>query len=147
MDEIDKRIVNRLQGGFPLTERPYRGAGRTLGIGERDLIERLGGLLGQGILSRFGPLYDAARIGGASCLCALTAPPARFEAIAALVNAHCEVAHNYERAHPVNMWFVLAVDRPERIDRVVAEIERETGVPVLTFPKIEEYFIGFQVEV
>jgi DNA-binding Lrp family transcriptional regulator len=146
MDEIDKRIVNRLQGGFPLTERPYRDAGRALDIAEGDLMSRLRGLLDQGVLSRFGPLYDAERIGGASCLCALAAPAGRFEAIAAQVNAHLEVAHNYERAHTLNMWFVLAVDRPERVAEVVAVIERETGAEVLTLPRIEEYFIGFRVE-
>lgn len=147
MDEIDKRIINGLQGGFPLTERPYRDAAGTLGLGEADLMARLCGLLDRGVLSRFGPLYDADKMGGASCLCALTAPPDRFEAIAAQVNAHGEVAHNYERAHALNMWFVLAVDRPERIGEVVAEIEQETGARVLTFPKIEEYFVGFRVEV
>jgi DNA-binding Lrp family transcriptional regulator len=147
MDEIDKRIINGLQGGFPLTERPYRDAAGTLGLGEADLTARLRGLLDRGVLSRFGPLYDADKMGGASCLCALTAPPDRLEAIAAQVNAHCEVAHNYERAHALNMWFVLAVDRPERIGEVVAEIEQETGARVLTFPKIEEYFVGFRVEV
>jgi DNA-binding Lrp family transcriptional regulator len=146
MDDTDKRIINALQGGFPLSERPYRGAAGMLGLAEDDLIERLRRLLDERVLSRFGPMYDAGRIGGASCLCALAAPPERFEAIAAQVNSHREVAHNYERDHALNMWFVLAADRPERINEVVAEIEKETGTRILTFPKIEEFFIGFKVE-
>jgi len=109
MDEIDKRIINGLQGGFPLSERPYRDAARVLGIAEGDLIRRLSNLIDQGVLSRFGPMYDAERMGGAFCLCAMAAPAERFEEIAARVNAHCEVGHNYERAHALNMWFVLAV--------------------------------------
>ncbi len=147
MDESDKRIINHLQGGFPLSERPYRDAAGALGVGEVDLMGRLRRLLDRGVLSRFGPLYDADKIGGASCLCALTAPAERFEAIAAEVNNHCEVAHNYERAHALNMWFVLAVERPERIGQVIAEIEKATGARVLAFPKIEEYFVGFKIEV
>jgi DNA-binding Lrp family transcriptional regulator len=146
MDNVDKRIINDLQVGFPLSERPYRDAARMLGIAEGDLIARLGRLLDQGALSRFGPMYNAERIGGAVCLCAMAAPADRFEALAAQVNNHLEVAHNYERAHAINMWFVLAVDRPERIDEVVAEIEGEANTPVLTFPKLEEFFIGFRVE-
>ncbi len=147
MHEVDKRIINGLQGGFPLSERPYRDAGQMLGIGEGDLIARLRSLLDRGALSRFGPMYDVERIGGASCLCAMAAPAERFEAIAAQVNRHCEVAHNYERAHTLNMWFVLTTDRPERIDRVVAEIEKETNTPVLTFPKLDEFFVGLRVDV
>ena len=146
MDEIDKRIVNGLQGGFPLGERPYRDAARVLGMAEADLIARLSRLLDQGVLSRFGPMYDAERMGGASCLCAMTVPAERFEEIAARVNAHHEVAHNYERAHALNMWFVLAVDRRERVDEVVAEIEKETEAKVLTFPKLDEFFVGLRIE-
>jgi DNA-binding Lrp family transcriptional regulator len=146
MDDIDRRIINGLQGGFPLTERPYRDAAAALGLGEADLIARLARLLDGGILSRFGPMYDAGRIGGATCLCAMAVPPERLDAVAALVNRHREVAHNYERVHALNMWFVLAVDRPERVDEVAAEIEEETGMPVLTFPKLAEFFVGLRIE-
>lgn len=62
-----------------------------------------------------------------------------------LVNDHDEVAHNYERNHRLNMWFVLADVAPEGIDRVADEIEGETGLRVLRFPKLEEFFIGFRV--
>ena len=41
MDALDRRIVNGLQGGFPVSERPYRGAAAALGIGEDELIQRL----------------------------------------------------------------------------------------------------------
>jgi DNA-binding Lrp family transcriptional regulator len=146
MDEIDKRIINGLQGGFPLSERPYLDAARVLGIAEGDLIRRLSNLIDLGVLSRFGPMYDAERMGGAFCLCAMAAPAERFEEIAARVNAHCEVAHNYERAHAFNMWFVLAVDRPERVEEVIAEIEKETRTRVLTFPKLDEFFVGLRIE-
>ena len=41
MDDLDRRIINSLQGGFPVSERPFLDAAQTLGIGERDLIDRL----------------------------------------------------------------------------------------------------------
>lgn len=146
MDEIDRRIINGLQGGFPLSERPYRDAAGKFGIAETDLISRLSNLLDRGVLSRFGPMYDVERMGGAFCLCAMVVPADRFEEITVRVNAHCEVAHNYERDHTLNMWFVLAVDRQERIDEVVAEIEKETDATVLTFPKLDEFFVGLRIE-
>ena len=85
-------------------------------------------------------------MGGAFCLCAMEVPQDRFDAVVTLVNAHPEVAHNYERAHRLNMWFVLATDRPEAIERIARAIETETGLKVLRFPKLREFFIGFRVK-
>lgn len=84
-------------------------------------------------------------MGGAFCLCALEVPESRFDEVAAQVNAHPEVAHNYERDHRLNMWFVLATETQAAIDEVCARIEAETGLSVLRFPKREEFFIGFRV--
>jgi DNA-binding Lrp family transcriptional regulator len=74
MDELDRAIINRLQGGFPLCARPYAVAAAALGTDEATLIARIGALLAAGTLSRFGPLFDAERLGGAFTLCALSAP-------------------------------------------------------------------------
>jgi DNA-binding Lrp family transcriptional regulator len=147
LDAIDRRIVNELQGGFPICERPFAEAGRRLGLPERELIERIARLVGEGYLSRFAPMFNAERLGGDVCLCGMAVPEARFDAVADQVNAHPEVAHNYARTHALNMWFVLASDRPERIEDVAAEIEDETGLAVYRMPKLEEYYIGLKVEV
>jgi hypothetical protein len=66
--------------------------------------------------------------------------------VAAKVNAHPEVAHNYAREHEFNMWFVLGTETPERIAAVIAEIERETGLQVYNMPKLEEFFVGLHFE-
>lgn len=147
LDPAERAIVNGLQGGFPLTRRPFRDAGDSLGLSEGELIETIGKLLADGQLSRFGPLWNAEALGGAVCLAAIAVPAERFEEVAALVNAHPEVAHNYEREHELNMWFVLSADDPARIDRVIVEIERETGLAVRAMPKRREFFVGFRVEV
>ncbi|HEV2431596.1 MAG TPA: Lrp/AsnC family transcriptional regulator, partial [Burkholderiales bacterium] len=96
-------------------------------------------------LTRFGPLYDAERLGGAFSLCAMSVPPADFERVAALVNAHAEVAHNYERAHRLNMWFVLATEDAAQIPGIISRIEKETGRPVLNLPREEEYFVELRL--
>lgn len=145
MDDIDRAILNNLQGGFPLCERPFAHAAAPLGLTEDALIARLRGLCADGTLSRFGPLFNAERLGGAVTLAALSVPEARFDAVAALVNAHPEVAHNYARDHALNMWFVVAAERQAAIDRVLAEIERETGLRVYDMPKLREYFIGLRL--
>ena len=145
MDEIDRAIVNGLQGGFPLCARPYAAAAQHLGLQEAQLLKRIEALLADGTLSRFGPMFDAERLGGAFALCAMSVPPADFERVAVLVNAHPEVAHNYERAHRYNMWFVLATGSPEDIDRVISSIQAETGYPVLNLPRESEYFVELKL--
>jgi siroheme decarboxylase len=146
LDDTDRRIVNALQGGLPLCDRPYQAAAAALDLAEDELISRLRRMLGEGALTRFGPMYNVDRMGGRFELCALAVPADRFDEVAGQVNEHAEVAHNYARDHVLNMWFVLASDEPGRLDAAVADIEADTGLEVHRFPKLEEYFIGLRVE-
>jgi DNA-binding Lrp family transcriptional regulator len=134
LDAVDRRLINACER-FPLCERPYAAAAADFGLSETELIERLGRLLDEGVLSRFGPLYDAERLGGGVTLAAMQVPEDRFEAVAEIVNGFAEVAHNYARDHALNMWFVVAAARPERVGEVLAEIEAATGLAVLV-PKM-----------
>jgi DNA-binding Lrp family transcriptional regulator len=146
MDDIDRRIINGSQGGVPIAERPFAILSEQFGLDEDHLIARIERLCAEGGLSRFGPMYDADRLGGGTCLAAMAVPEDRFEAVAAQVNAHPEVAHNYARAHALNMWFVIAAEASERIDLVLNEIATETGLAVYAMPKLEEYFVGARFE-
>ena len=146
MDAVDRRIINELQGGFPVSDRPYAEAAERLGIAEDDLIQHLKRLCNEGTLSRFGPMFNAERLGGAVTLAAVKAPPTDFERIADLINAYPEVAHNYAREDALNMWFVIATETPERIAQVIAEIEAETGLRVYDMPKIEEFYVGLRFQ-
>lgn len=145
LDATDRAIINALQGEFPLTPRPYAEAAAGLGLSEDELLQRLQTLLEQGTLTRFGPLFQIERLGGAFCLAAMAVPPEDFERVTAIVNSFPQVAHNYEREHRLNMWFVLATDRPEGIAATVAEIEAASGYLVLPFPKEREYFVEMRL--
>jgi len=145
MDELERAIVNSLQGGFALCERPYAEAAGALGTDESTLIAKLKTMLDAGTLTRFGPMYDAERLGGAFTLCAMSVPAPDFERVASLVNAHPEVAHNYERAHHFNLWFVVAASARAKIAPLLAAIEAETGYPVLDLPREQEYFIELRL--
>lgn len=145
MQDIDRRIINQLQDGFPLCPRPYEAAAQALGLNESELIHRIGSLLGDGTLTRFGPLYNADRMGGANVLAAMTVPLARFDTVAEQVNAHPEIAHNYARDHHINMWFVAAAPTTEAVEQVFCAIELETGLTVHRFPKEREYFVELKL--
>jgi DNA-binding Lrp family transcriptional regulator len=145
LDPVDRRIVNALQGGFPITDEPFRAAATALGLDEEALIARIGRMLEAKILTRFGPLFQVERMGGAFVLAALAVPEVDFERIAEAVNALPEVAHNYRREHRLNMWFVLATESHGEIDAAIDRIERETGLPVFAFPKEREYFVEMKL--
>lgn len=145
MDAIDKQIINALQGGFPICARPFAQVAEALGLEEQELIDRIEALIAEGVLSRFGPMINAERLGGAVSLAALSVPEARFDEVAAAVNAFPEVAHNYARTHQLNMWFVVACETADRVTAVIAEIERAIGLPIFNMPKEEEYFLELKL--
>lgn len=145
MDELDRAIVNALQGGFPISDEPYREAAEQLGIAEAELIARLQRMLEEKTLTRFGPMFQVERMGGAFVLAALAVPEADYERVAEQVNTLPEVAHNYRREHALNMWFVLATEMPEGIPAAIDRIERATGLKVYAFPKLKEYFVEMRL--
>lgn len=147
MDELDRALINTLQGGFPVCERPYAEVATRLGSDEHTVIARIGSLLERGLLSRFGPMYHAEQMGGALSLAAMQIPPDDFERVTGIVNRQPQVAHNYERNHRLNMWFVLATETPDGQQDAIARIERETGYPVYNMPKIREYFVELKLHV
>lgn len=146
MDQIDRDIINGLQEGLAVCERPYLDAAQRLGLEEDDLMARLARLLAQGVLTRVGPLYQIERMGGAFTLAALHASIEDYEQVAQRVNALPQVAHNYAREHELNMWFVIATETPGEIEEVIARIERETGCAVFNFPKSREYFVELKLK-
>ncbi|PSQ41635.1 Lrp/AsnC family transcriptional regulator [Halobacteriales archaeon SW_5_68_122] len=145
LDRLDRAIVNAFQGGFPVVEEPFEPAAtalrdRGVDVSGGELLERVRQLDEAGILTRFGALINAQEIGGTATLVAMCAPEERFDEVAEQVNAHREVAHNYRREHPhLNMWFVVSVSDPDAVERVLADIEAETGQETYNLPKRQEF--------
>lgn len=146
LDDLDRRIINALQGGFPLCDEPYREVADRLGTTEAELLARLQRLLDARVLTRFGPMFQIERLGGRFVLAALAVPEERFDEVTALVNALPEVAHNYRREHRLNMWFVLATETPAGIAQAIARIKAATGLPVFAFPKLQEFFVDMRLK-
>jgi len=168
IDPADARLLERLHGGFPLIDRPFAQVAEELGQSEDEVIERLTRLLGQGVLTRFGPLFQIERAGGTFVLAAMSVPDARFDAVARAVNAWPEVAHNYRRESataatgrrsarkqstpPVhgaalNMWFVVATESAAAAEAVLQRIEADTGLPVWRFPKEREFKVELKLPI
>lgn len=147
LDIIDRALINVLQHGIPLCDTPYAEIGNTVGTSEHDVMSRIERLLHDGVLTRFGPLYNADRMGGANVLAAMCVPMEDFDIVAAQVNAHPEIAHNYQRTHVLNMWFVAAAATPEQVEAVFQAIEKETSLQVHRFPKKHEFFVDLRLPI
>lgn len=142
MDQLDKNIINTLQHDFPVCDRPFASLAKTLNSTEGELINRVQAMLDSGLLTRFGPMYNAVNMGGALSLCAMKVPEDRFDDVTEKVNAFPEVAHNYQRDHEMNMWFVLATETQQNLKDTLDAIEKNTGIAVYNMPKEKEFFVG-----
>ncbi len=146
-DPIQQNLLNGWQRDFPLEPRPYARMAEQLGMTEDDVIAMLGDLLERGAISRIGAVVRPGSI-GASTLAAMCVPEGALEDVAAMVSAHREVNHNYEREHRLNLWFVVAACDAQALDQVICAIESETDLEVLSLPLLEAFHIdlGFDLQ-
>lgn len=147
LGELERRLIDAFQRDMPLVPHPYAAVADSLGCTEAAVLDALGGLIADGAVSRVGPVFAPNRA-GASTLAALAVPAERLDEVAALVNGYPEVNHNYEREHRYSLWFVVTAADRARIDEVLADIERRTGLAALDLPLVEAYHIdlGFPVQ-
>ena len=147
LDALDRRLLDDFQSGIPLAPRPFAVMAEQLGVAEAEVIARLQRLTEAGAVSRVGPVFRPRQV-GASTLAAMAVPPERLAEVATLVNGFPEVNHNYEREHDFNLWFVLTAPDQTRLERVLVEIGRRAGLPVLDLPMLAEYHIdlGFPLQ-
>ncbi len=135
MDETDKKLITLIQADFPITDRPYAVIGDKLGIGEDEVIGRIGAIMESGEIRRLGASFDSRRLGYTSTLCAAHVPPEKLAAAVAAINSYHNVTHNYERNHYYNVWFTLIAPSRARIREILSEIEDAAGVgPILDLP-------------
>ncbi len=147
LTELEKKLINLLQHGLPVCERPFAQIAEEVGSTEQAVIECLNNLRSEKVLTRFGPMFDAASLGGAFTLAALAVPEEDFDSVTEQVNSFDQIAHNYRRDHDFNMWFVIATESAEEIERVVQAIEKKTGLKVLNVPKLREFYVNLYLPV
>ena len=148
MDEIDRKLLALVQDGFPLTPRPFQDIGVTLGLDEKEVLERLAGLQERGLVRRIGPILDLRKLGRSGILAALLVPLEDADGVAGIVNEYQEVSHNYLRpnASGYNLWFTVSAS-DERIQEILQEIKRRTGREMLVLPTGRIFKIGVKFDI
>lgn len=134
MDEMDKALLNEIQSRFPVESRPYRVIGARIGLEEREVIERVAKLRASGVIRRVGASIDSRRLGFVSTLVAAQVPREKLDEFVRIVGSTPGVTHNYLRRHTYNVWFTLITSSIEEKLRILDELSRMTGTPLLELP-------------
>ncbi len=166
----DKKILTALQRGIEITSRPFQTleagsacspkhfqpleAGSACTQQSFQTLEVLKKAQADGLVRRFGGIFDSRRLGYKSMLCALDVAPDQLEEKAAIISAHPGVTHCYERSlrdgrrgvYPA-LWFTLAMPHDEFDDgweRLRSDLEAGSSnlfqLPALRRFKIDVVF-------
>ena len=111
LDDVDKRLLNLMQGAFPIASRPYAAVGAEAGITEEETLARVQRLIDERIIRQVTPIFDTRALGYSSMLIAAKVDPTNPWRAAKVINSHPGVSHNYLRNHEFNIWFTIAVER------------------------------------
>lgn len=125
--ELERALLNLIQGDFPLVERPFAALAEQLGQPEDKVLAALKQLKASRVVRQISAIFDSRRLGYRSSLVAMKVAPERIEQAAAIINRHPGVSHNYERNHAYNLWFTVAVPPDGDLQRDVDEIHRLAG--------------------
>ncbi|HMJ35638.1 MAG TPA: AsnC family transcriptional regulator [Baekduia sp.] len=110
LDDFDKRLLNQMQGSFPIVPRPYAEVATALGVAEDVVLRRVAELIEQRIIRQVTPIFDTRALGYKSMLVAAKVDAEHPWRPAKIINEHPGVSHNYLRNHEFNMWFTVAVE-------------------------------------
>ncbi|TVM16206.1 Lrp/AsnC family transcriptional regulator [Oceanidesulfovibrio indonesiensis] len=148
MDTYDKKILDRIQSGFPLASRPYQVLGDEIGLTESEVLARVRALKGRGIIRRIGANFQSRKLGFRSTLCAAHVPEDQIDSFVETVNSYLGVTHNYLRDHYYNIWFTFIGPSWDAVCDTLAEISEKTGIEVLNMPaeKLYKIKVEFKME-
>jgi siroheme decarboxylase len=110
LEDLDRRLLNLMQGRFPIEPRPYLRVAQLAEIDEAEAMARVRRLLEERIIRQVTPIFDTRALGYSSMLVAAKVDPENPHRAARAINAHPGVSHNYLRNHEFNIWFTIAVE-------------------------------------
>ncbi|MGA2758061.1 MAG: Lrp/AsnC family transcriptional regulator [Solirubrobacteraceae bacterium] len=149
LDDLDRRLLNLMQGSFPLQPKPYAAVAAEAQCSEAEVLARVSRLLEQRIIRQVTPIYDTRALGYGSMLVAAKVDPEHPWAAAKIINSHPGVSHNYLRNHEFNMWFTIAVERDSKLglDGTLDVLAQLTGAEsIRQLPTLKLFKIRMDLE-
>jgi len=149
LDATDKRLLNLMQGHFPLAPRPYQHVAAEAGIEEAEALQRVERLLDDRIIRQVTPIFDTRALGYTSMLVAAKVDPEHPWRAAKIINAHPGVSHNYLRNHKFNIWFTIATEPDSLLglERTLEVLGQEAGATsIRRLPTLKLFKIRMDLE-
>jgi len=149
LDELDKKLLNLLQGRFPIDTRPFAHVAGLAGVPEEEVLGRTKRLLDERIIREITPIFDTRVLGYSSMLVAARVDPENPWRAAKVINSHPGVSHNYLRDHDFNIWFTIATEpgSPLGLDGTLDVLQRLTGAEsVRQLPTLRLFKIRMDLE-
>jgi DNA-binding Lrp family transcriptional regulator len=149
LDDLDKKLLNLMQGSFPIAQRPYEHVAGLAGISEDEVMRRVQRLLDERIIRQVTPIFDTRVLGYSSMLVAAKVDPENPHRAAKVVNSHPGVSHNYLRNHDFNMWFTIATEPDSKlgIDGTLDVLQELTGAEsIRQLPTVKLFKIRMDLE-
>lgn len=143
LDSGDRKLLNLVQKEFPFVRRPYASLGCLSGSDEVEVIRRITGLKGKGIVRMIGPVLDSRSLGYMTTLVAMKVAESQLEKAEKVIAGHPGVSHGYEREHRFNVWFTLAVPPNTGVEAEVEQLARAAGAEeAISLPAVKVFKIG-----
>jgi DNA-binding Lrp family transcriptional regulator len=149
LDDLDRKLLNLLQGSFPLEPRPFARVAELAEVGEDEVLARTRRLLDERIIRQVTPIFDTRALGYSSMLVAAKVDPEHPHRAAKVVNAHPGVSHNYLRNHDFNLWFTIATEPDSKLglDGTLEVLAAEAGAEsVRQLPTLKLFKIRMDLE-
>jgi siroheme decarboxylase len=149
LDELDRRLLNLMQGRFPIARRPFAHVAEAAGISEEETMQRVRRLLDERIIRQVTPIFDTRALGYSSMLVAAKVDPENPWRAANVINAHPGVSHNYLRNHEFNIWFTIATepDSPLGLEGTLDVLARIAGAEsIRQLPTLKLFKIRMDLE-
>ena len=140
-------LTRAVQAGVPLVPRPFQALGRGLGLDEDTVLGALQRWQDGGLLREISAILNGEAFGWESALISGRVPVDRIEAVAAVVGAHPNVSHNYQRNHEFNLWFTLSVPPRMGLRPTLRLLEEEAEVDLFwPLPRTRTFKISVRMD-
>jgi siroheme decarboxylase len=149
LEDLDKRLLNLMQGSFPIAPRPYQHVAAQAGISEPEAMDRVKRLLQERIIRQVTPIFDTRALGYSSMLVAAKVEAENPWRAAQVINEHPGVSHNYLRNHEFNLWFTIATEpgSPLGLEGTLEVLARVAGAEsVRQLPTLKLFKIRMDLE-
>ncbi len=144
--QAHKKVIDAIQHGFPVESRPFDRLAAEFQLDSSSIMDFLHQCFHQGIIRQIGPVFEPRKLGYVSTLIAASIPDDQLETVAGYVSSHPGVSHNYQRNHPLNLWFTLTVPTPQAIDDYIQHLksrfhlDRVYSLPTIKMFKLKVRF-------